>query len=71
MTGTPRQMAALAFIRQYIAGHGYAPSCDEIAAAIGLKAKSRAHYLLIGLEKRGLIRRMRGWRAIEIVGDYH
>ena len=71
MLGTPRQTEALAFIRQYIAGRGYAPTCDEIAAAIGLKAKSRAHYLLKGMEKRGLIRRTRSWRAIEIVGDYH
>jgi repressor LexA len=68
MTGTPRQMQCLAFIRTYIAARGYAPSYAEIGKELGVVNRSSVQLLVIGLEKRGLIRRIEGkWRAIEVI----
>jgi repressor LexA len=50
MTGTPRQQQALAFIKQYIAARGYAPTYVEIGKAMNLKSKSGVHRLVIGME---------------------
>jgi repressor LexA len=67
MTGTPRQQQALAFIKQYIAARGYAPTYVEIGKAMNLKSKSGVHRLVIGMEARGLIRRTPDkWRSIVI-----
>lgn len=69
MSLTPRQSAALAFIRQYMAENaGRAPSCAEIAAGIDLLSKSGAVRLLNGLVERGHLRRIaHRTRAMELV----
>jgi len=59
---------------QIIAGYqrdngGVSPTCEEIRAKLGnLRSKSAVQRLLVGLERRGLIRRLfRCARAIEIM----
>lgn len=53
---TSRQLHLMVFVQNYIAEHGYSPSCREIAAGIGLRAPSNVHYMIQSLEKRGLCR---------------
>lgn len=50
---TKRQLDCLTFIKGFIATNGYSPSLDDIAAGIGLKTKSQAHYLVYRLRQRG------------------
>lgn len=66
---TSRQHDALRFVAGYQEAHGgVSPSFDEIAAALGLRAKSSVSMLLTQLEERGWIRRIkRKARAIELV----
>lgn len=66
---TTRQAAALQFIESYQRDHGAAsPSLSEIAAAVGIRAKSGSHRLLEGLIERGFIRkRPHQSRSIEIL----
>lgn len=52
---TPRQSEALTFIRTFWAEHGYGPSYDEIADALGLKAKSGVVAYLRSLESKGYL----------------
>ena len=65
---TERQRKLLDFIRAYIAQHGIAPTYDDIRYAMRVRSKSDIHRLLVGLEERGAIRRMKARaRAIEVV----
>jgi len=65
---TQKQAVLLKFIETFIADKGHSPSFDEMADAIGTKAKSNVHRYLEGLERRGLIRRTHGFkRSVEIV----
>jgi len=65
---TPRQNECWLFLAKYTADHGYAPSFDEMAAALNLSSKSNIHRLLNALEERGFIHRLRHRsRAIEVV----
>mgnify|MGYP001028705552 CR=1 FL=1 len=66
---TARQLEALRWIRGYQLAHGgVSPRLADIAAALGLQAKSGAHRVLEALEDRGLIRRLKNReRAIEIL----
>lgn len=50
-----KQGEILAFLRQFLAEHGYAPSVREICAAVGLKSTASVHYHLNELKSRGLI----------------
>ncbi len=70
---TEKQAGVKAFIVKYMADHGgLAPNYAEIAAATGQKSKGGVHRILIGLEGRGHIRRIKGAaRAIEIIGGDH
>lgn len=55
---TPKQAQLLVFIERCILeGSGVCPSYDEMAAHLGLKAKSGIHRMLTRLEERGYIRR--------------
>jgi SOS-response transcriptional repressor LexA len=58
ITPTTRQSLALAFVREFITDHGYAPSLTEVGAGCNVGA-SAAHSLIRGLEKRGHIRRIK------------
>lgn len=66
---TARQRQLLDFIRSYMAASaGVAPSQEEMALAVGLRAKGNINRQLGILEERGFIRR-RPYRAraIEVV----
>ena len=65
---TERQHKLLDFIRVYIAQHRIAPTFDDMCYAMRVRSKSDIHRLLVGLEERGAIRRIKARaRAIEIV----
>lgn len=55
---TPQMSAALSFVRSYIAEHGFAPSYDEIAAALALASKCSVARLVDQMEARGVVRRI-------------
>ena len=65
---TPRQAKLKAFLRDYIAEHGYAPTVRETMDGMGTKSAGRVHEMLLALVERGHIRRL-PWksRAIEIL----
>lgn len=67
-TLTERQQAVLAFLEKYIARQGYPPSEREIAKGLGTKWTRGVQLHLAALEERGLIRRGKGARAIELTG---
>jgi len=50
-----KQAEILAYLRQFLANNGYAPSVREICAAVGLRSTSSVHYNLNELNRRGLI----------------
>lgn len=65
---TPRQQQCLDFIKATIAARGYPPTYDEIATSLQLHSRSGIQRLVVGLERRGIIRRIPGKaRAIEVV----
>jgi repressor LexA len=66
---TQTQLSVLRFIEAYIMKRGgVSPSMDEIITFLGRGSKSSAQSILISLEERGRIRRMRNRaRAIEVV----
>jgi repressor LexA len=67
---TEKQADLLQFIRTYMAEKNIAPSCDEMRVHMGLNAKSGIHRLLVGLEERGHIKRLKHHaRAIKILED--
>lgn len=66
---TLSQHRVLVFLRDYIAVHGIAPTLEEIRAGTERKSRSQVHYLLLELEQRGRIRRVKNReRSIELVG---
>lgn len=64
---TKRQAEALIFIKAFIAENRFSPSYDEIAAALGLKAKSNAFRVVCSLQERGFVKTRPGCaRSIEL-----
>ena len=55
---TRRQNAVLEFVNSYCAEHGYSPSYQEIAAAVGISSKSGVKRLIDGLVERGRLEMM-------------
>jgi repressor LexA len=53
---TPSQRKVLAFIREFMARHRFAPTAKEIAARFGIAEKNGFYYLDV-LERKGHIRR--------------
>ena len=68
--GCTEQMAKLlTFLRDYSAAKGFSPSLEEMRVHLGISSKSGAHRILIALEERGLIERLKARaRAIRLVG---
>jgi len=65
---TPKQRECLDLIGERMAADGVCPSYQEMADALGLKAKSGVHRLIDALEYRGYVRRVPNFaRAIEIL----
>ena len=44
-----------AFLKDYIASHGYPPTTREIMAGVGLRSTASVHYHLSELSRRGAI----------------
>ena len=63
--------AVLAYIREHLAAHGYAPTLAEIAAAVGLGSRSGAAWHVARLIEQGAIehayKRPRGIRVLRIL----
>lgn len=55
---TTRAAELLSVLRAFKVQHGRVPTYDEMAADLGVSAKSTVHRLLTQLEDRGLIRRL-------------
>lgn len=53
----PVQRQTLEFLRGFISDRGYAPTLKDIAAYIGVRSPSTAHFHLSRLESKGFIRR--------------
>ena len=67
---TRRQLELYNFIRDYKSKEGVAPSLREMEAHLGLNSLSGVHRLLMGLEERGAIKRMKDRaRAIRILDE--
>lgn len=65
---TPKQRDLLDFITDYIDENHYSPSMDEMAGYLCLKSKSGVHRMIVELEYRGHIRRLKHRaRAITII----
>lgn len=65
---TKIQSEVLAFIQHAIKQSGCAPAVRDIAAHLGWASISSTHRVLVALEERGHIRRLRNKaRAIELV----
>lgn len=63
-----RQRQILDFIAQYIQQHGYAPTLQEIAQAIGVSSLATVHEHLQALERKKVIKRFEGTvRGIELL----
>ena len=54
---TKRQREILDYLASHIADHGYAPSFEEIAEAMGFASLATVHEHLTNLERKGAIRR--------------
>jgi SOS-response transcriptional repressor LexA len=57
---TPRQLACLKFIREYIALNEFSPTYREIAVALNLKSHGAAHMMVRRLIQQGYLRQERG-----------
>jgi repressor LexA len=65
---TRKQAELLRFIHERLKEAGVPPSFDEMKEALDLKSKSGIHRLIMALEERGFIRRLRHRaRALEVV----
>lgn len=68
MVLTKRQKELFDYLDNYLAGHGYAPTLEEIGAHFRLSSLATVHKHLTHLEQKGLIRRQANLsRAIELV----
>ena len=67
---TEKQLRVLAYVKEHIRKHGYAPSVREICQALDLHSTSTVHGYLQRLQKKGLIKKdALKPRTILITGD--
>src|SRR5579864_7379536 len=57
MAITKRQREVYDFIHDFVQGHGYSPSFEEIGAGLGLSSLATVHKHISNLEKKGLLKR--------------
>src|SRR5437016_4968829 len=57
MAITKRQRQVYDYIHDFIQGHGYSPSFEEIGAGMGLSSLATVHKHVTNLEKKGLLKR--------------
>lgn len=68
MALTRRQKEVLDFIAQFVEGHGYSPSFEEIAEGVQLSSLATVHKHIGNLEAKGLLKRnYNRARSIDIV----
>jgi repressor LexA len=69
---TPKQHRLLQFLSEREALGLPNPSLDEMAAAVGFKARSAAHRMVARLEERGLVRRIATrQRSVQVIHRAH
>ncbi len=65
---TRKQKELFEFLKKYISKNEISPSFEEMKNAVNLKSKSGIHRLIISLEQRGFIKRLKHKaRAMEII----
>lgn len=64
-----RERDLLDFLRDYLRKHGYAPTLREMARALGVSSVATVHKHLKALEKKGFLKRHRGWRGLEVIEE--
>lgn len=65
-----RQAEILAFIKKYIATHGYPPAIREICAGVGLNSPATVFVHLKNLQQEGYLKSTNNkFRTLEVVGD--
>jgi len=57
MAITKRQREVYDFIHDFVQGHGYSPSFEEIGAGLGLSSLATVHKHVSNLERKGLLKR--------------
>ena len=63
-----RQRQIIDFLAQYIQRHGYSPTLQDIASAIGVSSLATVHEHLAALQKKGVIKKYEGSvRGIELL----
>jgi len=66
-----KQREILRFLRKFISNKGFAPTIREISAGIGIKSPATVQEHLLALERKGVIKRIRGKkRAINIMPEF-
>ena len=69
---TKKQKYLLEYLENYIEENGIAPSFEEMKNAVKLKSKSGIHRLIMSLEQRGFIKRLKHRaRAMEITKSFN
>lgn len=66
---TRQQKHLYDFIVSYTREKGYSPSFDEMNDAMGLRSKSGVHRMVVALEERGKIARLRGRARSIVIAD--
>ena len=69
---TKKQKELFEYLENYIEEKGIAPSFEEMKNAVKLKSKSGIHRLIMSLEQRGFIKRLKHRaRAMEIIKSFN
>ena len=63
---TPRQQKVLSLVEKSVQERGYPPSLRELARTLGLSSTRGVEKHLAALEKKGLLKRRAGARALEL-----
>lgn len=66
---TPGQMKVYQYIKSHIAEHGYSPTYQVIADAMGFKSRSQAYQYVVKLVEHGLLQKSRKAGDIQLVDD--
>lgn len=64
-----RQRELLEFLREYLRDHGHAPTLREMAKALGVSSVATIHKHLKALEKKGFLKKHKGWRGLELLEE--
>lgn len=63
---TPKQQRVFDIVKDYIEKNGESPTLEEIQEILGSKSKHSVVQFLDYLERKGFIRRGRGYRSIRL-----